>query len=122
MISYNYTRADYRRCRDTVKCSVIFSLIIMAIGAAAFVLMPDALIRIFSKDADVLAIGHHAFPIIGSNFLPAVFSLIIRGTAAMRVTNTADGRAISAVAVGSFSVTKTSLSQHMTFPTKRCTS
>ena len=77
MISYNYTRADYRRCRDTVKCSVIFSLIIMAIGAAAFVLMPDALIRIFSKDADVLAIGHHAFPIIGSNFLPAVFSLIM---------------------------------------------
>ena len=49
----------------------------MAIGAAAFVLMPDALIRIFSKDADVLAIGYHAFPIIGSSFLPAVFSLIM---------------------------------------------
>lgn len=77
VISYNYTRADYRRCRDTVKCSVVFSLVIMAIGAAAFILMPDALIRIFSKDADVLTIGHHAFPIIGSSFLPAVFSLIM---------------------------------------------
>ena len=77
VISYNYTRADYRRCRDTVKCSVIFSLVIMVIGAAAFILMPDALIRIFSKDADVLTIGHHAFPIIGSSFLPAVFSLIM---------------------------------------------
>ena len=77
VISYNYTRADYRRCRDTAKYSIIFSLVIMAIGAAAFILMPDTLIRIFSKDTDVLTIGHHAFPIIGSSFLPAVFSLIM---------------------------------------------
>ena len=49
----------------------------MVVGAAAFILVPDVLIRIFSKDAGVLAIGRHAFPIIGCSFLPAVVSLMM---------------------------------------------
>lgn len=54
-----------------------FSLAVMAVGAAAFILIPDALIRIFSHETEVLSIGCHAFPIIGSSFLPAVVSLIM---------------------------------------------
>ena len=77
VISYNYARAAYRRCRDTLKCSVVFSLLVMLVGAAAFILVPDVLIRIFSNDAGVLAIGRHAFPIIGCSFLPAVVSLMM---------------------------------------------
>ena len=77
VISYNYARAAYRRCRDTVKCSVIFSLAVMAVGAAAFILIPGPLIRIFSQDAKVIAIGGHAFPLIGASFLPAVISLML---------------------------------------------
>ena len=49
----------------------------MVVGAAAFILVPDVLIRIFSNDAGVLAIGRHAFPIIGCSFLPAVVSLMM---------------------------------------------
>ena len=60
-----------------MKCSICFSLAVMAVGAAAFIGIPGTLIRVFSQDADVLAIGCHAFPIIGSSFLPAVVSLII---------------------------------------------
>lgn len=60
-----------------LKCSVVFSLLVMVVGAAAFILVPDVLIRIFSKDAGVLAIGRHAFPIIGCSFLPAVVSLMM---------------------------------------------
>ena len=77
VISYNYARAAYRRCRDTVKCSVFFSLAVMVMGAAAFILVPGVLIRIFSQDAQVLSIGCHAFPIIGVSFLPAVVSLML---------------------------------------------
>ena len=77
VISYNYARAAYRRCRDTVRCSIVFSLVVMAVGAAAFILVPGPLIRVFSQDAEVLAIGCHAFPIIGSSFLPAVVSLMM---------------------------------------------
>ena len=77
VISYNYARAAYRRCRDTVKCSVIFSLAVMAVGTAAFMLLPGTLICIFSQDSEVLAIGCRAFPIIGASFLPAVVSLML---------------------------------------------
>ena len=77
VISYNYARAAYRRCRDTVRCSVVFSLVVMAVGAAAFILIPGTLIRVFSQDAEVLSIGCHAFPIIGASFLPAVVSLMM---------------------------------------------
>lgn len=77
VISYNYARAAYRRCRDTVKCSILFSLAVMAVGAAAFILIPGALIRVFSQSTEVLAIGCHALPIIGASFLPAVVSLMM---------------------------------------------
>ena len=77
VISYNYACTAYRRCRDTMKCSIAFSLAVMAVGAAAFIFVPDVLIRIFSQDAEVLAVGTHAFPIIGASFLPAVVSLMM---------------------------------------------
>ncbi len=77
VISYNFARNAFRRCRETVRCSVIFSLVVMAVGAAAFAFIPGALIRVFSQDAEVLAIGCHAFPIIGASFLPAVVSLMM---------------------------------------------
>lgn len=56
---------------------ISFTNSVMAVGAAAFILIPDTLIRVFSGEAEVLAIGRHAFPIIGSNFLPAVVSLMM---------------------------------------------
>ena len=77
VISYNFARFAYHRCRETVKCSIVFSLGVMVVGAAAFIFAPGALIRVFSQEAEVLAIGGHAFPIIGSSFLPAVVSLMM---------------------------------------------
>lgn len=77
VISYNFARAAYRRCRETVRCSIVFSLVVMAVGTAAFAFLPGVLIRVFSQDAEVLAIGCHAFPIIGASFLPAVVSLML---------------------------------------------
>ena len=37
---------------------------------------PVELLRIFSDSSEVIAIGKTAFPIIGSSFIPAVFSLM----------------------------------------------
>lgn len=39
--------------------------------------MPGVLIQVFSHDAEVLAIGCRAFPIIGASFLPATVSLML---------------------------------------------
>jgi len=41
-----------------------------------FVFFPVELLRIFSDSSEVIAIGKTAFPIIGSSFIPAVFSLM----------------------------------------------
>ena len=40
------------------------------------VFFPVELLRIFSDSSEVIAIGKTAFPIIGSSFIPAVFSLM----------------------------------------------
>ena len=48
----------------------------MLIGGVCFVFFPVELLRIFSDSSEVIAIGKTAFPIIGSSFIPAVFSLM----------------------------------------------
>lgn len=49
----------------------------MALGIVCFIFLPGPVISIFSNSADVLAIGKIAFPIIGTNFASAVFSLML---------------------------------------------
>ena len=77
VLSYNYARKSYGRCRETMKDSLLISLSFMAVGFVCFAFFPKPLIHIFSSDPEVLQIGKIAFPIIGSSFFGAVFSLII---------------------------------------------
>ncbi len=76
VLSYNYSRQSYDRCRKIVWDSVLFSLVLMAFGIFSFEVLPEYLIRIFSKNQEVLSIGKIGFRIIGASFAPAVFSLI----------------------------------------------
>lgn len=48
----------------------------MMIGTLCFELMPVMLLRVFSKDAQVIEIGRIGFRFIGSSFLPMATSLI----------------------------------------------
>ena len=74
VISYNYSRKNYLRCRKVFSCSVFISSALMLIGMAAFELIPDKLIMIFSRDETVISIGVTAFRIIALSFIPLVFS------------------------------------------------
>lgn len=76
LLSFNYATKSYRRCRETMKDSYMFSCVFMLIGVVCFVFFPTELVKIFSASRDVIAIGKTAFPIIGSSFIPAVFSLM----------------------------------------------
>lgn len=76
VLSYNYSRQSYDRCREIVRDSVWFSLALMAVGIFSFEVIPDVLIKIFSQSEEVLEIGKIGFRIIGASFAPAVFSLI----------------------------------------------
>ena len=77
ILSFNYTRGEYKRCRLVMKDSFGISMIFMILGIIGFVGFPEMLIRIFSDSEQVLTIGIHAFPIIGASFMPAVFSLMM---------------------------------------------
>ena len=75
LLSYTYAKKDYARCRKVMKDSVLFACCFMLVGILCFELIPGTMIGLFSKEQEVLAIGTHAFRIIGISFIPVVFSL-----------------------------------------------
>ena len=70
VISFNYAAGNITRCRETLRDSMIFGLVLMAFGTACFVLIPEPMLRIFTSDDAVVSIGRWAFPFIGVSFLP----------------------------------------------------
>lgn len=76
VLSFNYATKSYLRCREIMKDSYLFSCAFMVFGMICFIFFPTELLKIFSNSSEVIAIGKNAFPIIGSSFIPAVFSLM----------------------------------------------
>lgn len=76
VLSYNYARGSYERCRKIMQEAFLVTLLFMLMGTVCFWFLPTQLIGLFSGREDVLAIGKTAFPIIGSSFAAAVFSLL----------------------------------------------
>lgn len=77
LLSFNYARREFARCRETIRQSCYISAAFMLLGFICFVFFPHQVINIFSDDAEVHAIGAIAFPIIGTSFFSAVFSLMM---------------------------------------------
>lgn len=76
VLSYNFTRASYSRCREVVKDGCVMALVMMVIGIVFFEFFPREVLSIFGAGPKVLEIGIPAFRIIGTCFLSAVFSLV----------------------------------------------
>ena len=76
VLSFNYGAGMYSRCKKTLKDSILFGMALMLLGVLCFELIPDQMLGVFSKDANVIAIGVNAFRIIGVSFIPLVTSLI----------------------------------------------
>lgn len=77
LLSYNYAKGNFERCRETRKDAFIISASFMIIGIIMFVFFPKEVTGIFSSSNEVFEIGEIAFPIIGTCFFPAIFSLIM---------------------------------------------
>ena len=75
VLSYNYAARGYDRCRQTMRDTFIISAAFMLVGIVFFVFFPTQVIGLFSDSVEVISIGRTAFPIIGSSFICAVFSL-----------------------------------------------
>ena len=76
VLSFNYATKSYGRCREIMKDSYLFSCAFMLVGVISFVFFPTQLLKVFSDSSEVIMIGKNAFPIIGTSFIPAVFSLM----------------------------------------------
>jgi len=77
VLSFNYTRAAFRRCRSLMRDTLLISAVFMIAGMVAFIVFPRQVIGIFSSNPEVHSIGAVGFPIIGTCFLSAVFSLMM---------------------------------------------
>lgn len=77
VLSYNFACANYARCREILKKSILIALAFMLAGVFCFECLPGPLIALFSSDPAVMEAGVPAFRIIGASFFPAVFSLML---------------------------------------------
>ena len=76
VISYNYGAGDWNRCHKTVMEALLFGMGFMLVtGVLCFETIPGPMLRVFSRDEEVIRIGIHAFHMIGLAFLPLVSSL-----------------------------------------------
>lgn len=75
VISYNYAAQAVGRCRETLRAAIGFGMALMALGTFCFAVIPGPMLRVFTSDEVVVAIGRVGFPVIGVSFLPLVTSL-----------------------------------------------
>ena len=77
VLSYNYARGNYSRCKKIMKESFLIALAFMIAGVICFLFFPEQMVGLFSSSQEVHDIGRVAFPIIGTSFFSAVFSLML---------------------------------------------
>ena len=75
IVSFNYAARNIDRCRQTLTTSVGFGLALMALGTLCFNCVPGQMLRVFTQDELVIAIGTVGFHFVGISFLPMVTSL-----------------------------------------------
>ncbi len=75
LVSFNYAAKNVERCRKTLSTSVIFGITLMFLGMLCFLLFPEPMLRVFTSEDTVVAIGKIGFLFVGVSFLPMVPSL-----------------------------------------------
>ena len=75
IVSFNYAARNIDRCRQTLTTSVGFGMALMALGTLCFNCVPGQMLRVFTQDELVIAIGTVGFHFVGISFLPMVTSL-----------------------------------------------
>lgn len=76
VVSFNYAARKIHRCKQTLMTAIVFGMALMAVGTLCFEMFPTHLLRLFTDDEAVIAIGEIGFRYTGSSFIPMVTSLI----------------------------------------------
>lgn len=77
IMGYNYGAGNRKRLQDALSASLLVAALIMAAGAAVFLLFPAGLLLWFDASKEMLAAGVPALRIICLSYLPAAVSFII---------------------------------------------
>lgn len=76
IISYNYGARKPDRIMKTLKLSIMYAVIIMAIGIAVFQIFPQQLLSVFNASDDMIKLGVPALRIISISFIFAGFCIV----------------------------------------------
>ncbi len=77
IIGFNYGAKNKKRIYSAMKCGILIVLVIMSIGTALFLSIPDKLIMMFnSENQDLINTGVSAFRTICFCFIPAALGII----------------------------------------------
>lgn len=76
ILAYNYGAGKPERILRTVKLSMLYAILLMAVGVVVFQIFPVPLLRIFNASDNMIAIGVPALRIISVHFLLAGFSIV----------------------------------------------
>lgn len=76
IVSFHYAARRIRRCKVTLTTAIVFGMALMAVGTLCFETIPEPMLRVFTTDQQVVAIGRWGFHLIGISFIPMVTSLV----------------------------------------------
>lgn len=77
ILGYNYGAQNRERIIKTIKLSICYVLVIMALGIFLMQVFPAQLIGFFESDPEVIALGSTAMRIISVNFVFAGFCIVL---------------------------------------------
>ena len=79
IIGYNYGARSRKRVYQAINVALVWAGVIMALGAAAFMLFPDALMSLFESGAasELTEIGRVTLRIISLSFIPAAVGITL---------------------------------------------
>ena len=76
IISYNYGARKPDRIMKTLKLSITYAIVIMAIGIVVFQVFPEQLLSVFNASEDMIKLGVPALRIISISFIFAGFCIV----------------------------------------------
>lgn len=76
IIGYNYGAKNKTRVLQTIKSSIIISLIFTISGTISFLLLPTQIISMFDSSVEMLEIGINGLRILCLCFIPATFGIV----------------------------------------------
>lgn len=76
VMGFNYGARNKKRLYSSMKCGISVALVIMALGTALFLTIPDKLCSLFNDDPNLVANAVPAFRTICLCFMPAAVGII----------------------------------------------